>query len=225
MNLENDVYNERYLQRKLVESFNCVEIYSKSYSKQKYKLPTKNNYIINNAENKQRTKKINLLKELMKIKFSTIIQKTINFQLLIISVKELIIFMLIINSITPIFSRISFGEYSFLNEITIKILGAGTQNILSEGFLYPPNEIYIENVSYVIDEQNRIKDLINYENNITMKWENKLTDCASMFSGLSNIIEIDLTFFDLSEVTSMSSMFQNCIKLEYIKLIIVLKIN
>ena len=106
---------------------------------------------------------------------------------------------------------------SFSNEITIKINGTDIQNILNKNFLYKPNKIYIEGISYLIDEQNRITNLTNYENNITMKWNYTLTDCANMFYGLSNLKEIDLTFFDLSQVTAMNLMFGNCYNLEYIK--------
>ena len=38
-----------------------------------------------------------------------------------------------------------------------------------------------------------------------------------MFGGLSNLIEVDLTNFDFSQVERMNSMFQNCYNLEYIK--------
>ena len=47
-----------------------------------------------------------------------------------------------------------------------------------------------------------------------MKWNNKLTNCIRMFSELSNIIEIDLTIFDLSQITVMNFMFENCSNLE-----------
>ena len=50
-----------------------------------------------------------------------------------------------------------------------------------------------------------------------MKWNNALTDCIRMFYGLLNIIEIDLSNFDLSKVTKMNMMFRNCDNLEYIK--------
>ena len=108
-------------------------------------------------------------------------------------------------------------EYSFLNEITIKIIGTDTQNILNENFKYQPNEIYIQDNSYTIDEKNRIMGLINYENNITMKWNKKLTNCIRMFSGLSNMTGIDLTDFDLTQIDQMNFMFEDCSNLQYIK--------
>ena len=91
--------------------------------------------------------------------------------LLLFPIKELIILIIIINSFIPIFSNKNFEmkEYSFLNEITIKIIGTDTQNILNENYKYQPDEIYIQGNSYAIDEKNRIISLVNYENNITMK--------------------------------------------------------
>ena len=43
-----------------------------------------------------------------------------------------------------------------------------------------------------------------------MKWDNKLTSCTSMFKGLENIIEVDLTKFDSSDVKMMDHMFNGC---------------
>jgi len=119
----------------------------------------------------------------------------------------------------PILSNIHYEmrQYSFLNEITIKIIGIDTQNILYENYKFHPNETYVQGNPYIIDEKNRIMNLTNNENYITMKWNYKLTDCMHMFNGLLNIIEIDLTNFDLSEVTAMNLMFKNCNNLEYIK--------
>ena len=105
---------------------------------------------------------------------------------------------------------------SFSNEITIKLIGNDTQNILYENFIYPPDEVLIEGDSYLIDEKNRI-NLTNDVNYITMRWNSELTNFTYMFADLSNLKEIDLSNFDISGVTRMSSMFQNCYNLEYIK--------
>ena len=131
---------------------------------------------------------------------------------LFLNYNHLIYLINIINMFEPILSNIHYEmrQYSFLNEITIKISGSEIQNILNENFSYKPDEIYIEGISYPIDEQNRLMNLTNNENYITMKWNYKLTDCMHMFNGLLNIIEIDLTNFDLSEVTAMNLMFKNC---------------
>jgi surface protein len=124
--------------------------------------------------------------------------------------------MIFINFFFPIFAKNYGKRNSFLNEITIKIIGNDTQNILFENFAYPPDEIIIEGNPYSLSEKNTIMNLTNYENIIKMRWNSPLTDCWRMFTGLSNLIEIDLTNFDFSEVTRMNTMFQNCFNLEYI---------
>ena len=48
---------------------------------------------------------------------------------------------------------------------------------------------------------------------ITLKWDSPLTNCDLMFSGLSNIIEIDLSYFNPSYAESMKYMFHNCFNL------------
>ena len=133
------------------------------------------------------------------------------------TVKKINLLLIFINLFIPIFAeKYEIRGNSFSNEITIKIIGKDTQNILYESFVYPPDEILIEGDSYLIDEKNRI-NLINSENVITMRWNYPLTNFSFMFADLSNLIEIDLSNFDISGVTRMTSMFQNCFNLEYIK--------
>ena len=224
MDLQNDIFRFDNTKIELVEKLNSEEIYEKiNFNfKQKHKIKNltqqliKHNYIINDISN---NRKKNLLKEIKTKSYFNIIIKKVNLPLLIFPIKELIIFMIIINSFIPIFTSKSHGmrEYSLLNEITIKIIGIDTQNILNENYKYPPDKIYIQDNSYTIDEKNRIIGLVNNENNITMKWNNKLTYCIRMFSGLSNMVGIDLTDFDLSQITVMNFMFENCYNLQYIK--------
>ena len=59
-------------------------------------------------------------------------------------------------------------------------------------------------------------DFKNYLNNVTIKFDEKITSCANMFYGLQNIIEIDLSSLDISNVKNMSSMFEQCINLKKI---------
>ena len=230
MELENNIYKPNKTKRKLVEELNCdqieenrekskiLSIQQKDIIKNSLQKSKKNNYIkkkeenlsnvIKNQKNKN-NKKINLIKELNITKFSQPIKK----------INLLINVLFLINSFMLIFANeyYEMRKYTFLNEITIKISGSEIQNILNENFSYKPDEIYIEGISYPIDEQNRLMNLANDEANITMKWNYSLTNCSFMFYGLSNIKEIDLTYFDLSQVISMNSMFGECYNLEYIK--------
>ena len=107
-------------------------------------------------------------------------------------------------------------------EIYLKIKGYGEQSILSEqeyrnmSFKNLPNTILVngnwQNIGY------KIYNLTKEINNITLIWDHQITNCNLMFSGLSNIIEIDLSNFDSSGVTNMLKMFKDCISLTSINL-------
>ena len=51
-------------------------------------------------------------------------------------------------------------------------------------------------------------------NSITIKFNGLITTCASMFDGLVNIIEIDLSNFNTSKVDNMYRMFNGCTNLK-----------
>ncbi len=53
---------------------------------------------------------------------------------------------------------------------------------------------------------------------ITIKFINKITDCSYMFRGCGNIISIDLSSFDSSEVIDMKQMFSICYQLKEVNL-------
>ena len=96
------------------------------------------------------------------------------------------------------------------NEIKIRILGKGDQYILNSGFSSKCTEITINDKPGVLEENNMVSNLENEENIIVMKWDYKLTNCRMMFMDLTNLIEIDLSNFDASELQSMSEMFNSC---------------
>ena len=52
--------------------------------------------------------------------------------------------------------------------------------------------------------------LVIKKNNITLRFNYKITSCQNMFNDLKNITEVDLSNFNASEVTSMESMFYRC---------------
>ena len=101
-----------------------------------------------------------------------------------------------------------------LNEIKIKIIGSGEQSILSPNFLSQPSEILVNGNPTNIDFQNKISNLDSDINIITMKWDNNIYNCISMFDSLTNLTEVDLSNFDCSEIMFMNYMFNNCINLE-----------
>ena len=113
-------------------------------------------------------------------------------------------------------------ELTFNNEITMIIKGNGTQKILSDASIFKdnnissfneiPSQIYINGILQTnIDI---IYDLNEEINNITIRWNFLLTNCNLMFYGLSNIIKIDFSNFNSSQVTNMIYMFYGCSSLE-----------
>ena len=102
------------------------------------------------------------------------------------------------------------------SQISLIINGTGNQQILS----YPKFKPY---KILVNDEIQNTTDITVYGlkkqiNNVTLIWDNLFNDCLGMFENLNNIIEIDCSKFDSSEVTNMWSMFYHCEELKYINL-------
>ena len=107
------------------------------------------------------------------------------------------------------------------SSITLKIKGTGNNKIFcsfSDKFNKSdyPNEIYIDgnrqnyiNYSYYFN---------NSDNHVQLIWNNTINNCNNMFYECSNITEIDLSNFDISQVTSMDGMFSNCISLTSLNL-------
>ena len=88
------------------------------------------------------------------------------------------------------------------------INGTGNQTILYKNFKTLDN-ILINNISNSYKD-NYIYNLTNQINNITLIWNNPIIDCSFLFYNLSNIIKIDLSYFNTSLVTNMRSMFNGC---------------
>jgi len=102
-------------------------------------------------------------------------------------------------------------KLSFTNEIKIKILGKGNQNVLNSEFVSKCTEITINGNPGVLKENNIVYvSESEEENTIVMKWDYKLNSSSSMFMELTNLIEIDLSNFDASELLTMHSMFSSC---------------
>ena len=108
------------------------------------------------------------------------------------------------------------------SQITITIQGTGDQNILSteaisfDGVDYTfnsfPKEILI-NGEYSDFTGKTVTGLTNEENNITIIFDDNITDFTAMFSRLTNIVKIDLSKCDTSKITDMRGMFYGCTSL------------
>ena len=126
----------------------------------------------------------------------------------------IIIIMLFFNLIIPNNNMIEYKSSS----ITLKIQGSGFNNILSSSFqsIYYPNITYINGNIISINNFTQYFNEIN--NSIKLVWNNSINNCYRMFHGCSNIIEIDLSNFDTSEVSIMWSMFEGCSQLSSLNL-------
>ena len=104
------------------------------------------------------------------------------------------------------------------SNITIKINTIGNQSILYDncteqkcGWNYP-DKIYLNGISII--NKGPYINLTKEENSIILEWFNNLNSTNDMFHDCINIKEIDLSQFDLSQVTRMSAMFMNCYSLD-----------
>ena len=102
--------------------------------------------------------------------------------------------------------------------IFLKVIGNGNINIYNQDFCGPkPNIVSINNIINLTDSQtNYHYNFVNSENdvnNITLIWNISLTTTNYLFSICRNIIEMDLSYFDLSQVKDTDEMFYECSKL------------
>ena len=100
------------------------------------------------------------------------------------------------------------------SEIHLIINGTGNQSIINKSFQYSPYEVIVN--GYVNNTCNKTCFLTEDINNVTLKFSEQIMTCAGMFQYLDNIIEINLSNFDVSLVNSTKHMFRNCLNLKKI---------
>ena len=99
------------------------------------------------------------------------------------------------------------------NIIYLKVKGNNNyQKLINSKYI--PDKVYqngvqINYIGYLFIGNNKY-------NNITLIWKDKFNTTEFLFDSLTGIIEIDLSNFDTSEVTSMYGMFSYCNNLQYI---------
>ena len=102
-----------------------------------------------------------------------------------------------------------------ISKIILTIKGKGNQKILDDSIsgcshnINYPDYIYVNNI-YQGNSSSIVYNLTKKINNITISWDRQITDCRCMFSYLSNITYIDLSFFNTSKVFHMRKMFYGC---------------
>ena len=100
------------------------------------------------------------------------------------------------------------------NRVKLKVNKIGSVQLLNTTYVPKPDEFRIRDE---IKEGNGNTIIIdNIDDEIELIWNNKLTMCDSMFRGMREITEIDLSQFDSSDVTDMKHMFRNCVSLQSI---------
>ena len=93
----------------------------------------------------------------------------------------------------------------------LKIKSTGNIKILSENYRgEAPDIITINNENYTMDKIDTANNLENNIINITLIWNNYITSTSFMFYGCDDIIEMDLSHFDTSNVENMEYMFYGC---------------
>ena len=102
-----------------------------------------------------------------------------------------------------------FKKLNYDSQITMKIKGTGDQFVIYEWANIKPDQILV-NGELQSEAEKKVYGLVEEKNNITLVWNNPLTDCYKMFFGLSNIISIDFSKFETSNVLSMAAMFRGC---------------
>ena len=100
------------------------------------------------------------------------------------------------------------------SEISLYMKGSGYQNVLNNIFYTNPSEIIVNEESKCWRE--KYCNLENEFNNVTIKFDTQISSCARMFYQLTNVLEIDLSKFDISKVSNMEMMFSGCLDLERI---------
>ena len=114
-----------------------------------------------------------------------------------------------------IFLMLTMIEASINSEIHLVIQGSGEQKLLKNSFSVAPSEVLVNGVKD--DSCSKTCNLVGDRNNITLKFDTQIESCESMFYGLKNITEIDVSNFNASKVITMRWMFHGCSNLEKIE--------
>ena len=101
-------------------------------------------------------------------------------------------------------------KLNLISEISLTIRGTNDQLVLNNNAnILKPSVLIINDVVQDYTDYYAY-NLINEENNITLRWDTSLSNCLEMFYARTNIIRLDLSKFDSSAVTTMKNMFYDC---------------
>jgi len=120
----------------------------------------------------------------------------------------LMLFILFIPIIKP--KEIKQRFLNFESIIFLRINTKGSRYILNKDFKSLPTKVYINSVEEPEIKENNYYAIPTKKCNVTIIYDYQLTDCSKMFSGLKNILTLNLSRFDTSLVTDMNNMFSGC---------------
>ena len=123
----------------------------------------------------------------------------------------------LINLVNSVLMKKTFNETRRLNDgsiIDLKINKKGKVRVINA--MYIPDRVYLNDTNITIDQTGQIFVENEGISNVTLEWDEKFTKCERLFKDSEGIVEIDLSNFDTSLVTSMKSMFLDCQNLEVI---------
>ena len=103
------------------------------------------------------------------------------------------------------------------NIIILKVKVPGKSKIINPNYSFKPSSYFLGMSLIPIAFEDSEIELTKSVNQITLKFEGDVTSCKYMFQGCSNIIEIDLTYFESSNVQDIDYMFDGCTSLNNIK--------
>ena len=104
------------------------------------------------------------------------------------------------------------------SQINLIIEGNGTQQIFNPKSQEISFNLTVNGIDKGYIQHRHAYDFEDYLNNITIKFNESITNCSQMFFDSKNIILIDLSNFDASNVIDMRGMFYGCSKLTSIDL-------
>ena len=140
-------------------------------------------------------------------------KNTIKGQKYIILIKLVILLNLFIRTFQ--IHKINF-IYFYFNNITLKVKAPGNKKI----FCGNSNQLSTHHYRELIFINQKKKDSVNYFfdlneslNVVKLVWNNKLNQMKDMFRDCPDILEIDFSEFDASEVSHMNGIFYGCTSL------------
>ena len=124
---------------------------------------------------------------------------------------------ILFNLINPILTKImsnNIRKLSYDLSINLKIFGGYKINVINQNYI--PDRIFINGNESNIDKYGRITTETEEIYLVTLEWDEKKTNYDKLFENVERVMEIDLSNFDTTGVTSMNKMFFNCLSLNYI---------